>query len=107
MTNLWGSLSHVQRIKEVTEKIGDLIDKTVEDSKENANPIAFDRGNESLHREDVVNAAMTFVIHLCPYICFYGARTSKSYWKDTGMPSFVTMADAMAWTYDHSAILSP
>ena len=66
----WGSLSHVQRIKEVTEKIGDLIDKTVEDSKENANPIAFDRGNESLHREDVVNAAMTFVMHLCPYILF-------------------------------------
>ena len=62
-----------QLIKEVTEKIGDLIDKTVEDSKENANPIAFDRGNESLHREDVVNAAACHA--LMPVHLFLRART--------------------------------
>jgi hypothetical protein len=66
----WFSFSHVERIKKVTEKIRDLIDRTVEESKESREPIVFERGNEDSHRENVVNAAMTFVMHTCPNLLF-------------------------------------
>lgn len=66
----WESFSLVERIEKVTEKIRDLIDRTVEESKETKEPFAFKIGNEKMHREDVVNAAMTFVMHLCPSLLF-------------------------------------